>query len=185
MQPGFLKVLDTIRSSFWFIPSIMAVRRRFSASAWSSSTYGSVRAGSRTSAGIGRTCRMARALSPGMNDPSTANACARRLGAGLCEVAHRVLPSVMRAGDHGDVPVIAVPPDLADCGGLAFGQLRRHLTCERNAARALETLGMATSGGKDLARIAALSAAAHALTQRAGKRLGKPLAALPKAFRDA
>ncbi len=129
----------------------------------------------------------ARALSPGINDPFTAIACVDWLGAGLSEVARRVIPTALRADDQGAVRVIAVPLDFAGYVWLAFGQFRPYLACDRNAAaRALETLGSVASDCEDSARIAALRAEADALTQLATERLGERLAAtLPTAFEHA
>lgn len=83
--------------------------------------------------------------------------------------------------------VITVPLDFAGYVWLAFGQFRPYLACDRNAAaRALETLGKVASDCEDLARIAALRAEAHALTQLARERLGDKLSeTLPAALEEA
>lgn len=129
----------------------------------------------------------ARALSPGINDPFTAIACLDWLGAGLSEVAQRVIPAAMRTDEQGDVRVIAVPLDFAGYLWLAFGQFRPYLACDRNAAaHALETLEKVASDCEDLMRIAAVRAEVDALTQLARERLGEKLAAtLPVAFGEA
>ena len=126
----------------------------------------------------------ARALSPGINDPFTAIACLDWLGAGLSEVARRVIPSPLRTDGEGAVRVIAKSSDFAGYVWLAFGQFRPYLASDRNAAaHALKTMAKVADDCEDLIRIAALRAEADALTQLAKERLGERLAAtLPKVF---
>lgn len=129
----------------------------------------------------------ARALSPGINDPFTAIACLDWLGAGLSEVARRVVPNPLRSDDRGEVRVIAVPLDFAGFVWLAFGRFRPYLACDRNAAaHALATLERVAADCDDLMRIAALRAEADALGQLARERLGEALAAtLPSGVEQA
>jgi uncharacterized membrane protein len=60
-----------------------------------------------------------RALSPGINDPFTAMACVERIGAALCRLAERAMPSSYRYDDDGRLRIIAPAitfSDLADQG---------------------------------------------------------------------
>lgn len=47
-----------------------------------------------------------RALSPGINDPFTANTCVDQLGAGLCDIARRPLPSPYILDDDGRLRIV-------------------------------------------------------------------------------
>lgn len=51
-----------------------------------------------------------RALSPGINDPFTANTCVDQIGANLCEIAGRELPSPYLLDDTGTVRVVNGDP---------------------------------------------------------------------------
>ena len=67
-----------------------------------------------------------RALSPGINDPVTAIACVDYLGAALCALAERKVPSPARRDEDGQVriimPVVAFPGAL----DAAFDQIRQY-----------------------------------------------------------
>ena len=66
-----------------------------------------------------------KAISPAVNDPSTATICIDRLGALLAEVARRPTgPRVLRDGEV--VRVVAPQPTFRDLVDLAFNQLRQY-----------------------------------------------------------
>jgi uncharacterized membrane protein len=67
-----------------------------------------------------------RALSPGINDPFTAIACIDRLGAALCLLAEREIPSAYRHDSEGKLRVIGDPVTLADLTDAAFNQIRQY-----------------------------------------------------------
>ncbi|MEW6267981.1 MAG: DUF2254 domain-containing protein [Thermodesulfobacteriota bacterium] len=81
-----------------------------------------------------------RALSPSINDPFTAASCIDHLGAGLCRLAGRAIPSPYRYHD-GRLRVIAPRFEVADAIARAFDQIRE--AARRNTAvmvRLLKTL---------------------------------------------
>lgn len=67
-----------------------------------------------------------RALSPGINDPFTAITCIDRLGAGLCRLAGRQLPSPYRYDDANKLRVIAAPATFTGAVDAAFNQVRQY-----------------------------------------------------------
>jgi uncharacterized membrane protein len=67
-----------------------------------------------------------RALSPGINDPTTASACVNQLGVGLCRVADRPMPPDTVPDDDGVARVVQEDPlTWARLVGGAFDQLRQ------------------------------------------------------------
>lgn len=77
----------------------------------------------------------ARALSPGVNDPFTANSCLDWLAAALADLARRDLPSRLRADDKGDLRVIARPLTFALLVDRAFGALAQYASADMIAGR--------------------------------------------------
>jgi uncharacterized membrane protein len=67
-----------------------------------------------------------RALSPGINDPETAIMCIDWLGAALCQVLVRGLPSAYRYDAAGTLRVVAPAPDFAGLVDVAFNQIRQY-----------------------------------------------------------
>jgi uncharacterized membrane protein len=67
-----------------------------------------------------------RALSPGVNDPFTAMTCVDRLGAALCRLASRAMPSARRYDEDGALRVVAPAPSYAQLLDLAFDPIRHH-----------------------------------------------------------
>jgi len=67
-----------------------------------------------------------RALSPGINDPFTAVTCADRLGAALCRLAAREIPSPYRYDARNKLRVIAPGVTFADVTDAAFNQIRQY-----------------------------------------------------------
>jgi uncharacterized membrane protein len=97
-----------------------------------------------------------KALSPGINDPTTALACIDHLGALLATRANRHLPSGRRASG-GVVRVVARGPDFAPMLSLAFDAISEHAAdhieiYERLAA----TIGRLVDATSDAGRRAAL-----------------------------
>jgi uncharacterized membrane protein len=66
-----------------------------------------------------------KAISPAVNDPSTAATCIDRLGALLAEAARRN-PGPLVIRDLGAVRVVAPQPSFAELADLAFNQLRQY-----------------------------------------------------------
>jgi uncharacterized membrane protein len=67
-----------------------------------------------------------RALSPGINDPFTAMTCVDRLGAALCRLAERKVPSPYRHDANGTLRVIAKGTTFTDLADDAFNPIRQY-----------------------------------------------------------
>lgn len=67
-----------------------------------------------------------RALSPGINDPTTAIACIHRLTEIFTALGSRRFPEAARVGQNGHVRVIVQPPQFDQLVRLAYGQIREH-----------------------------------------------------------
>lgn len=67
-----------------------------------------------------------RALSPGINDPFTAMTCTDRLGAALCRLAVREIPSPYRYDTSDMLRVIAPGVTFAEVTDQAFNQIRQY-----------------------------------------------------------
>lgn len=67
-----------------------------------------------------------RALSPGINDPFTALTCIDRLGAALCLLAERKMPSPYRYDASGKLRVIAKVTSFAELTNVAFEPIRQY-----------------------------------------------------------
>lgn len=67
-----------------------------------------------------------RALSPGINDPSTAIACIDRLGSVVERLSGLDMPSAYRLDESGELRVIADPPSYAELVSNCFGAVRRY-----------------------------------------------------------
>ena len=78
-----------------------------------------------------------RALSPGINDPSTACMCVDHLSALLVRLAGRRIPSRMRT-EHGELRVIARRPTFEDLVALAFEPLERYAAGKPEVLQRLE-----------------------------------------------
>jgi uncharacterized membrane protein len=82
-----------------------------------------------------------RALSPGVNDPFTALTCVDRLGAALCRLAARTIPSRYRYDEQGALRVVTGEVTFAGVVDAAFDQIRQ--AARANVAvtlRLLETI---------------------------------------------
>ena len=67
-----------------------------------------------------------RAISPGINDPTTAIQCIDSLSAGLSHLAQREIPSPYRYDDNNNLRVIAEPFTFAGLTDAAFNQIRQY-----------------------------------------------------------
>lgn len=67
-----------------------------------------------------------RALSPGINDPITAQACVDQLGAALGMLAQRRMPSPLRVGADGNLRVVAKSADFRSIVDAAFDPIRNY-----------------------------------------------------------
>jgi len=67
-----------------------------------------------------------RAISPGINDPTTAIQCIDQLSAGLSHLAQREIPSSYRYDDDDNLRVIAEPFSFAGLTDAAFNQIRQY-----------------------------------------------------------
>jgi len=67
-----------------------------------------------------------RALLPGINDPATATACLDRLGAALCRVARRLLPSPCRFDREGRLRIVTTSVTFPDVVHAAFDRIRQN-----------------------------------------------------------
>jgi len=88
-----------------------------------------------------------RALSPGINDPTTALYCIDRLGEVIGRLASRDIPSPMRSDTHGQLRVVTDVVRLEDIVCRAFAAIARYgITDADVVARLVQTLaGLETS----------------------------------------
>ena len=99
----------------------------------------------------------ARALSPGVNDPFTANSCLDWLGAAMSDLARRDLPSRLRADEDEVLRVIAHPLTFDGFIDRAFGALAQYASADMIAGkRFLNALGDVALSCDDPGRIATL-----------------------------
>jgi uncharacterized membrane protein len=84
-----------------------------------------------------------RALSPGINDPFTAINCIDRLGAAVCELCDRALPSPARYDESGRLRVLARSVSFRGVVDTAFNQIRQSAWANVSVTiRLLETLAV-------------------------------------------
>jgi uncharacterized membrane protein len=67
-----------------------------------------------------------RALSPGVNDPYTANTCIDKLSATLCYLTRAIFPSGCRYDENDCLRVIAKPESFSGMMDAAFNQIRQY-----------------------------------------------------------
>ncbi len=80
-----------------------------------------------------------KALSPGINDPTTALICVDRLGEALVTLARRDRPAEVRTGRDGNVRVIVHGPPFARLIDVAFAQIRHYGAGDATVAEHLVT----------------------------------------------
>lgn len=85
---------------------------------------------------------IARALSPGVNDPFTAIACLNWLQSFLVKLASTEPPAAVRTDEEGRPRVLANPVSFAGVLGHIFDQIRPYVSADRNASmHAIKVLG--------------------------------------------
>jgi uncharacterized membrane protein len=83
-----------------------------------------------------------KALSPGINDPSTAMSCIDWLGELLVVLGNRAVPQRVRTGEDGELRFISRRPSFDRAVGLAFDQIRHYGVSNPSLARKLlNTIG--------------------------------------------
>ena len=115
-----------------------------------------------------------RALSPGINDPHTAMSVLDRLGAALCDLAPRHLPTGVRL--HGGKPVLVAPSvDYAGLTDTNFHMIRQNAAGSPAVLiRILEVLTAIASCERDPARSASLRRHADLVLADAERDIGAP-----------
>jgi uncharacterized membrane protein len=116
-----------------------------------------------------------RALSPGINDPFTAITCIDRLGAALCHLARRQIPSPYRYDESAKLRVIAIPVTFTGVTDAAFNQIRQ--AGRTNAAvsiRLLETIGVIAARARREADLATLQSHAEMIWRGSQDALPEP-----------
>lgn len=109
---------------------------------------------------------VARALSPGVNDPSTANTCFDWMAAVLAELAVLDTPDPLRVDVDGKLRVVASPPSFADFLRLTFGAVRDYAASDKSASRHfLYSLGLVARRCEKQSRLDALEAEAGYLVE--------------------
>ena len=83
-----------------------------------------------------------KALSPGINDPTTAMICVDRLAEVLLRLAHRIPPDSVRVLGDGDGQVVLPGPSFERLVGIAFDRIRHYGAGDaRSAEHLVATLG--------------------------------------------
>ncbi|MCB1464587.1 MAG: DUF2254 domain-containing protein [Nitratireductor sp.] len=86
---------------------------------------------------------VARAMSPGVNDPSTSNTCLDWMAAVMAELAQRNMPAAFTLDDEDRLRIIASPLGFADYVRLSFGSARDYVAGDKIAAsHFLHALGL-------------------------------------------
>lgn len=116
-----------------------------------------------------------RALSSGVNDPTTARTCLDWLGAGATELARRRLPDAHRFDSDGRLRVIAQADGFRVYVDRAFGELRQYLAGDANAAvHALRTMGEVATACPERDQVDAIVEEAKRLGEAASHALSGP-----------
>ncbi len=116
-----------------------------------------------------------RALSPGINDPFTAINCVDRLGAALCSLAERSIPSRRRYDEKGRLRVVADASTVQGVVEASFAQIRQ--AAHANTAvtiRLLETIVAVARHTGDPEFRAALRGQAEAIDRGSRETLQDP-----------
>lgn len=116
-----------------------------------------------------------RALSSGVNDPTTAKTCLDWLGAGATEIARRRLPDAHRLDEGGKLRVVAPPDGFREYIQHAFGELRQYLAGDANAAmHSLRTMGEVASACSTRDQTDAIADEARRLGEAVSEALSGP-----------
>ena len=98
-----------------------------------------------------------RAISPGINDPTTAIECIDSLSAGLSDLAQRQIPSAYRYDNDNNLRVIAEPFSFAGLTDAAFNQIRQYGKSDVGVVirllEAIATIACYTQNQKDRAAL--------------------------------
>lgn len=114
----------------------------------------------------------ARALSPGINDPFTAIACADRLASAFCQLAQRRFPGPCRYDDAQRLRIIAPAHTFSELADLAFNPLRNYArTSVEVTLRLLESIAVVASVATRPADRAALERHAGMIARGAAEAL--------------
>jgi uncharacterized membrane protein len=113
-----------------------------------------------------------RALSTGINDPSTAMTAIDWLGAGLSELARRRMPSPERADKEGVVRVLACPESFTDFTARGVGRMRQYVARDMAASlHLLDTLARVADSCCRKAEVRVLVDEVERLAELAGEML--------------
>jgi uncharacterized membrane protein len=116
-----------------------------------------------------------RALSPGVNDPFTAVNCVDQLGAGLCLLARRRIPSALHHDDEHNLRVILYPWTFADVVDCVFRPLRQYGSSSAPVVtRLLDTIGAVMAHARKTEDRRALLHHARLIKQSAEAALEEP-----------
>lgn len=113
-----------------------------------------------------------RALSPGINDPTTALYCIDRLREALMRLAHRPMPSGCRHDDEGRLRVVAAPVSFDRVAARAFAAVAHYAGSDPDVLEALVSAldaVIASAGEKEHARLLALRPALRERTSSANR----------------
>ena len=115
---------------------------------------------------------IARAMSPGVNDPSTANTCMDWMAAVMSELADRDMPDALRIDSDKKLRIIASPLTFTDYVRLSFGSARDYVASDKIAAsHFLHALGLVTRNCSRKDRLQAVAGEADHLLAQCRKRL--------------
>jgi uncharacterized membrane protein len=116
-----------------------------------------------------------RALSPGVNDPFTAINCIDRLGAALCALAERVLPSPYRYDQEGKLRIITDASTVSGIVDATFDQIRQAARADTSVTlRLLETIAAVARHTRDASFRKALRRQAEAIHRGSKQELDDP-----------
>ncbi len=117
-----------------------------------------------------------RALSPGVNDPFTAMACVDRLGAALCTLAERDVPSPDRHDEEGRLRVVTGASTVSGIIDASFNQIRQAARGDASVTlRLLETIASVARHTRDAAFLAPLRRQADAIHRGSREGLDDPM----------
>jgi len=115
---------------------------------------------------------MARALSPGVNDPFTAYSCINWLRGGLTEMARRKTPSAYHHDDAGNLRAIVHPVSFERFTAAIFDQSLQYVSADCNAAlRMMQLIAEAAAVTEDPERQRILLVHAKHLATAASEQL--------------
>jgi uncharacterized membrane protein len=112
-----------------------------------------------------------RALSPGINDPTTAQYAIHNLTDGLCRLVVRAFPPSVRTADEGRMTVVFSRPSWPDFVALSFDQLRRAAADQPHVMAGLvDALGSVARNAPSAGRRGPLREQLRAIEEEAARR---------------